>query len=455
MSTPVTAEFPCCGPATAEGLAAVQGKVADARADNLLGQANLRGDLLTADAATRGSLLSAGSANTQNILSDANVNATTLLSKTCADTAAIIGTVDRASYAGIQETGKFGLANLEGSRNVGDKVYASGAAVQSQIDKFGLAGINTTRSEADRVGSAVDRASYGLAQDIQDTKDKVTEQATNIAWAQEGNEGRRFGETRAQIERINEAQSAYTDRAFKYSQQQNADNFARLSEQNENGFYRTGVAVAAADKQVTQSEISLGKALGAGFTDVSATLRDSYARLSDQNCDLKSAIAAAQAAAAECCCEVKEEVLRTGKELGLQAAQNFGAIQVEASKNTASIQLQAAVNAKESLLEQSKWFALAEKTAMVNKCDLEAKLAACCCEIKEVVSGTAQATQQLIQGNETSRVRDALAAANTESVYLRLKAEQSHHHHTPPYPYPYPYPFPHPHPHGGRGEGGR
>lgn len=390
MATPAPMhEIPCCSPATTESVAVVRDKVADTRAD-----------LLAADANSRGI-----------ILSDANNNATTLLQKTCADTAAIVGTVERASYNNIAETGKFGLANLEGTRNVGDKVYQTASATQGQIDRFGLAGVQTTRDSTDRLAG----------------------QANTIAWAQEESEGRRFGETRSQIERINDAQSAYSDRAFKHLQGQTADSFARLSAQGENGFYRTGVAVAAADKQVVQSEISLGKALGAGFTDVGATLRDSYARLSEQNCDLKSAIAAAQAAAAECCCEVKQEVLRTGKELGLQAAQNFGAIQIESAKNTAAIQLQAAVNQKDSFLEQSKWFALAEKTAMLNKCELEAKLAECCCEIKEAVQGTAKETQQLVQANETTRVRDALAAANTESVYLRLKAEQSHHHYPPFY----------------------
>jgi hypothetical protein len=438
MSTPSGhVEIPCCSPATAEGLCALGGQLA-----------NTRGDILTADAATRGTLLSAGSANTQSILTDANGNATTLLSKTCADTASIVAAVERSGYNNATETGKFGLANLDGSRNVGDKVYQTAASTQSQIDKFGLAGINTTRSESDRLGSAIDRASYGLSQDIHGESDKITGQATNIAWAQDGAEGRRFGEVRAQIERVNDAQSAYTDRAFKYQGQQTADSFARLSAQGEAGFYRTGVAVSAVDKQVVQSEIGLGKAVSHGFAETNNKISDAYARLAEQHCDLKSAIAAAQAAAAECCCEVKQEVLRTGKELGLQAAQNFGAIQVEASKNTASIQLQAAVNQKESLLEQSKWFALAEKTAMVNKCDLEAKLAACCCEIKETVTGTASATQALIQAEATTRVRDALAAASTENAILKLRREE-HHPHPYPYPLPYPYPYPPHHHHGG------
>jgi hypothetical protein len=73
----------------------------------------------------------------------------------------------------------------------------------------------------------------------------------------------------------------------------------------------------------------------------------------------------------------------------LEAAKNAAAISLEAAKNAAAVQIQAALNskdlaekaasnskesmlqasflAKDSLLEQSKWFALAEKTAMVNK----------------------------------------------------------------------------------------
>jgi hypothetical protein len=386
---PAHMDIPCCSPATTESVAVVRDKVADARSDVLVGQ---------------GAIMRGQGDHTSAILRDANAN-----------TAFINANMDRGMYAAM-----------------------------SQIDKFGLSNLNATQSEAASLGARVDRTTEGLSRDIHGESDKITNQATTVAWAANGAEGRRFGEVRSQIERINDAQSAYSDRAFKYSQHQNADNFARLSAQGENGFYRTGVAVAAADKQVVQSEISLGKALSAGFTDVGANVRDSYARLSEQNCDLRSAIAAAQAAAAACCCEVKEEVLRTGKELGLQAAQNFGAVQVEAAKNTAALQLQAAVNQKDSFLEQSKWFALAEKTAMINKCELEAKLAACCCEIKEAVTGTASATQALIQANEATRVRDALSAAATENAILKLRREE--HHHYPPYPY-YPY-------HGGGHHGG-
>lgn len=126
-------------------------------------------------------------------------------------------------------------------------------------------------------------------------------------------------------------------------------------------------------------------------------------------------------------CDLRRDVLCSSKELGIQVANNFAAVQLEASKNTSAIQLQAAMNHKDSLLEQSKWFALAEKTAMVNKCDIESKLAACCCEIKETVSATASATQALINSNESARLRDALTTMTTENAILKMRSHGHDH----------------------------
>lgn len=315
---PVHVDIPCCSPATTESVAVVRDKVADARADVLIG----------------------AGANTSAILRDANVNA-----------ANITGSVDRNAFA-----------------------------TMSQVDKFGLAGLQTTQSEADR----------------------VTAQASTIAWNQAGITGAGFAESRAQV----------------------GDSFGRLAAQGENGFYRTGVA------------------LSAGFSDIGKGISDSYARLAEQNCGTKETVAAYGNRAADQTASVlatlsaqhagiTRDVASAADRLGLQAATQYGSLQLEASKNTRDIQMQAAMNAKESLLEQSKWFALAEKTAMINKCELEAKLAACCCEIKETVTGTANATQALIQATESTRVRDALAAAATENAILKLRREE--HHHYPPY----------------------
>lgn len=328
MSSPsADISIPCCSPATTESVAVVRDKVADARADTLVGQ---------------GAILKAQGDYTSAILQDS-----------CSTTAAINANTDRGIIA-----------------------------TMSQVDKYGLAGLQATDATGDRLSG----------------------QAATIAWNQAGIQNAGFAESRAQVERINDAQSAYSDRAFKNLGTGISDSFARLSVQGENGFYRTREGIDRVDRDVLKSE-----------------------------CSVKEAIARAQADAAACCCEIKDEVLRTGKELGLQAAGNFGAVQVEAAKNTAAVQLQAAVVQKENLLEQSKWFALAEKTAMVNKCELADKLAACCCEIKEVVVGTAKETQSLITATEATRLRDALSAAATENALLKLRREE--HHHYPHYPH--------------------
>jgi glutamine synthetase type III len=170
-------------------------------------------------------------------------------------------------------------------------------------------------------------------------------------------------------------------------------------------------------------------AMTTGFSDMSKGVSDSYARLSEQNCGVKETVAAYGNRSSDQHAALARDICSLGKDITVQAAGHYGSLQLEASKNTGAIQLQAACNAKESLLEQSKWFALAEKTAMINKCELEAKLAACCCEIKEVVTGTANATQSLIQATEATRVRDALSAATTENAILRLRREEHHHHH--------------------------
>lgn len=352
MSAPPM-EIPCCSPATTESVAVVRDKVADSRADVLVGQ----GHILK----SQGDYASALGAN-----------------------------IDRAIMSSMSHTDKYGLANL-----------------------------NATHSEADKVAAQMDRSAYGLSSDVRGGVDRMSEQANTIAWSQNGNDERRTNDIRAQLDRSNDAQSCYSDRAFKHLEHQTGDSFARLSAQGENGFYRTGIAVAAADKQVVQSEISLGKSVNAGFSDAAATQRDLFGRLSQQHCDLKSSIAEAQLMASR-------DILNNGRELGLQSASNFGAIQVEASKNTAAIQLQAAVVQKENLLEQSKWFALAERTAMLNKCELESKLAACCCEIKETVTGTASATQGLIQSIESNRIRDAMNALTTENAILKMRQESHH-----------------------------
>lgn len=302
----------------------------------------------------------------------------------------------------------------------------------------------------------------GMQESVRGTE-RLSSQANTVAWNEMTLQDAGFAAQRAQAERLNDANSAFSDRAAKFNAQMTSDSFSRLSAQGENGFAR-GI-----DASVH------------GFRDTAAAAAANYASLSQQNCQTKEVVAAYGNRSADQTASVlhtlsgqhaeqTRDMSLIGRELTAQAANNAAAIQLEAAKNAAAISLEAAknaaafsleaaknaaasqvqaalnakdlsekvaYNAKEGLLENSKWFALAEKTAMVNKCELESKLAACCCEIKESVIGTANATQSLIQSNESARVRDALSAAVAENSILRLRREER--------PYPVPYPVHHHH----------
>jgi len=71
--------------------------------------------------------------------------------------------------------------------------------------------------------------------------------------------------------------------------------------------------------------------------------------------------------------------------------------------------------------EMNKQFALATLAASENAAKIQAQVAECCCEVKAVVNSTAGDTQNLIQANEANRVREALAAAQQENLFLRLR----------------------------------
>jgi len=81
------------------------------------------------------------------------------------------------------------------------------------------------------------------------------------------------------------------------------------------------------------------------------------------------------------------QLSETENRLGRQASENVAAIQLEACKNREAISKQ---------------------------------LAECCCELKEKIDIRATETNLLIRETENQRVRDALNAANTENMLMKL-----------------------------------
>jgi hypothetical protein len=326
----------------------------------------------------------------------------------------------------------------------------------------------------------IERTSLANMQEGNRNTDRLAGKADTIAWNELGMQNTGFSAQSAQNERINEAQSAMADRAAKYNAQMTSDSFgrlasqsensfARLSAQGENGFARELDATNFGTRQVVQSEMGVTRSLGDGFRDGSAALAANYASLSAQNFGTRESIyntgnrtsdqtATVLATLSAQHANQTRDYNGISRDLATQAAVNAAAGQLEGAKNWASSQIQAAVNAKdaalqaavnskegvlqaavnskegllqasflakEGLLENSKWFALAEKTAMVNKLDTDSRLA----DVKDTVIVSSNATQALILGNEATRVREALAIAATENAFLRHRHHDHHHHH--------------------------
>jgi hypothetical protein len=104
----------------------------------------------------------------------------------------------------------------------------------------------------------------------------------------------------------------------------------------------------------------------------------------------------------------------TGKIL-LQASSNFGKTELDIGSVKSKLEVQAAQNVAQIQLE-----------ALKNKNSISAQLAECCCELKQIVQSSAQTTQQVLQEIESNRIRDALAAINTENLINKI-AGGSHH----------------------------
>jgi hypothetical protein len=107
--------------------------------------------------------------------------------------------------------------------------------------------------------------------------------------------------------------------------------------------------------------------------------------------------------------DIQLDISETTGKLSLQASQNVGKVELDINKVKAHLEFQASENTAALQLE-----------AVKNKSSLSAQLAECCCELKQIVASSAQETQKVLQEIENNRVRDALAAANTENLIARM-----------------------------------
>lgn len=114
------------------------------------------------------------------------------------------------------------------------------------------------------------------------------------------------------------------------------------------------------------------------------------------------------------------ELTKDVADIKYTTATGFGQSSLEHCRDTGALSKQMSEGFSATQLEAAKNFAAIQLEAKQNKFELSQQLAECCCEMKEKLIETASATQQLIQANETSRLRDSLASANSENLFLRF-----------------------------------
>lgn len=114
------------------------------------------------------------------------------------------------------------------------------------------------------------------------------------------------------------------------------------------------------------------------------------------------------------------ELTKDVADIKYTTATGFGQSSLEHCRDTGLLAKQMSDGFAAAQLEAAKNFGAIQLEAKQNKFELSRQLADCCCEMKEKLIETASATQQLIQANETSRLRDSLASANSENLFLRF-----------------------------------
>jgi len=113
--------------------------------------------------------------------------------------------------------------------------------------------------------------------------------------------------------------------------------------------------------------------------------------------------------------------LETLRDLTSEVHQNAKSTDVAVERNGRSAELATEKTAAAVNVALVQGFKDSRYDAAVNTAAVQAAIAACCCEVKELVRAQAADTQLLIRTIESDRVRDQLATANSEITMLKLK----------------------------------
>lgn len=107
--------------------------------------------------------------------------------------------------------------------------------------------------------------------------------------------------------------------------------------------------------------------------------------------------------------DIELELCKTSEQLTLQASENVGKVEICINNVKTHLELQIATITSTIQIE-----------ALKNIQVLSAQMMDCCCQLKEMLTTTTNATHQLIRELENIRVKDALQNANMEIMMKKL-----------------------------------
>lgn len=127
------------------------------------------------------------------------------------------------------------------------------------------------------------------------------------------------------------------------------------------------------------------------------------------NSDIKQIVSDTQNLVVSSSKDIQLELCKVTEKLTLQASENVGKVEICIKDIKSHIDLQIAEVLSQLHLE-----------ALNNIKVLSEQMVSCCCELKELVTATNHATQQLVRELENNRMKDALNSANMELMMKKF-----------------------------------
>jgi hypothetical protein len=178
--------------------------------------------------------------------------------------------------------------------------------------------------------------------------------------------------------------------------------------------------LAAVERNGSEASVSIERSKGDIISSIDktvGTIENSVNKISTDillsqekgNSDIKQIISENQSVIISSNKDIQLELCKATERLTVQASENIGKVELCVNDIKHHIELQIAEVISQLHLE-----------ALNNIKVLSSQMMECCCELKEMMTATNHATQQLIRELENNRMKDALANANMELMMKKF-----------------------------------